>query len=566
MKHFKRIAALALAFAMSVSLVACGKTGSGSQSGEEQITLTIGIPNKVNVLEWDDNELTKWLEEETGYNLEFQHFSADSSGVKSQLTTMMAGNEKLPDLLLNVALWPEERDQFGAEGHFVDLNTYLEDEEFMADFSWDEDLEKNLSDELKEQIRVRCLDMEGRMYALPRITVPEGGGSPGHGAWINQEWLDKLGLEMPTNLDKLKEVATAFKTQDPNGNGKADEIPILGLLTKGQVNNAVQWIVENYSLGFLHFYGVDANNKIFIPWLTDEYREGLKKVNEFYEAGLIPELCWTMKEFSELASITAPAEDEAKVGIIISNLTSWAQNETPVLEDYVGLLPFEGSYAYSNPPTMNVAHNFITTDCEHPEEAMRLLLTLASPEGVRRQRYGVPEVDWEWGRDVDTGVLGISVLNSDAYTGQTKQTWGQETARLSWYTSVEEEDVKDPTTAMTIVTTPAEERSWNEVRTSMNRQYTRDYLAVNAASTRPEKKLEFTPLFTQEEINELTALEYPLQSYYIESNAKFCVGEMDPNDDAAWQKYIDDAKKMGIDRCLEIQQTGYERSMALLNK
>ena len=34
------------------------------------------------------------------------------------------------------------------------------------------------------------------------------------------------GLDMPTNTEELKDVLKAFKTQDPNGNGKADEIPM----------------------------------------------------------------------------------------------------------------------------------------------------------------------------------------------------------------------------------------------------------------------------------------------------------------------------------------------------
>lgn len=562
MKHMKRLAALALALVMSLSLVACGKTGSGSQSGEEKITLTIGIPQKINVLEWDDNEFTKWLEEETGYELEFKHFA--SGGVKSQLTTMMAGGERLPDLILNVTLWTEERDQFGADGYFVDLNTYLQDEEFMANYSWDEEFEKNLSDDLKDMIKLTSYDIEGHMYAFPNIASPEGGGTAGHGVFINKVWLDKLGLEMPTNLDELKEVATAFMTQDPNGNGQADEIPILSRVSDSSQQNVVQWIMENYSLGIMYPYGVDANNKIFMPMLADEYREGLKKVNEFYEAGLLPELCWTMQSASELASITSPADNVAKVGIIVAATTDWAKNNSPVMDEYVGLLPFEGSYAYAGPTTVKATRNFITTDCEHPEAAMDLLLTIASPEGVRRQRYGVPEVDWTWGKDVDTGIVGIEVLNSEAYSGQTKQTWGQETVRMSWYTSLEEEGVKDPSPAIEVITTAPENRDWAQRRTALSRQYTRDYLAVNRQSTRQEKKLEFTPLFTADEAAEIAPLEHNLISYYQEMQAKFCVGELDIHDDAQWQKFLDDCETIGAARCLEIQQSGYDRSMALL--
>ena len=563
MKHIKRAAALILALAMSLSLVSCGKDDPGAQSGEEQITLTIGIPNKVNVLDWDDNEFTKWLEETTGYNLEFTHFASDSGEAKSQLTTMMAGGEKLPDLILNLSLWPEERDQFGAEGYFVDMNTYLEDEEFMADFSWDESFENNLSEQMKELILLGCYDMDGHMYSLPKI-MSSPYDTPGTSMFINQKWLDDLGLEMPTNMDELKEVATAFLTQDPNGNGQADEIPMLGI---GSTNSVLQWIMENYSLGTRYFYNVDGDGNIFIPWLTDEYREGLRKINEFYDAGLIPDLNWTLSAASELAAITSPADGVAKVGIIGAPASTWAKDNTPLLFDYVTLPPFEGSYAQTNPIGLGTSANFITTDCEHPEAAMRLLLTICEPEGVRRQRYGVPDVDWVFDTDYDTGVRVLKILNSEAFTGQTKQTWGQETVRMSWFNTPEEEAAgKEPPPGITGITQAPEDRSWTQNRTALHRQYALIYRAANEASTREENILDFTPMFTLEESNELGILEHTMISHYTESYAKFCVGDMDINDDAVWAKYKADAEKLGAARAVEIQQVAYDRSIALLDK
>ena len=50
--------------------------------------------------------------------------------------------------------------------------------------------------------------------------------------FINQTWLDALGLETPTDVESLTEVLRAFKTGDPNGNGEADEVPLeMGLDT-----------------------------------------------------------------------------------------------------------------------------------------------------------------------------------------------------------------------------------------------------------------------------------------------------------------------------------------------
>ncbi len=44
--------------------------------------------------------------------------------------------------------------------------------------------------------------------------------------WMNSTWLKKLGLEQPKTTEDMRKVLQAFKTQDPNGNGKADEIPL----------------------------------------------------------------------------------------------------------------------------------------------------------------------------------------------------------------------------------------------------------------------------------------------------------------------------------------------------
>ena len=38
---------------------------------------------------------------------------------------------------------------------------------------------------------------------------------------------------MPTTTEELKEVLIAFKTDDPNGNGKADEIPLSFIINHG---------------------------------------------------------------------------------------------------------------------------------------------------------------------------------------------------------------------------------------------------------------------------------------------------------------------------------------------
>ncbi|MBO1722884.1 sugar ABC transporter substrate-binding protein, partial [Extibacter sp. GGCC_0201] len=49
--------------------------------------------------------------------------------------------------------------------------------------------------------------------------------APGEQLWsflIRQDWLDNLGLYMPTTAEELLDVMRAFTFDDPDGNGKDD--------------------------------------------------------------------------------------------------------------------------------------------------------------------------------------------------------------------------------------------------------------------------------------------------------------------------------------------------------
>ena len=67
---------------------------------------------------------------------------------------------------------------------------------------------------------------DGNFYTLPRYN-----GNPGDylesPIWINKTWLDKLGLAVPATIEEFETVLKAFRDGDPNGNGLADEIPLM---------------------------------------------------------------------------------------------------------------------------------------------------------------------------------------------------------------------------------------------------------------------------------------------------------------------------------------------------
>ncbi|CAG7649312.1 extracellular solute-binding protein [Paenibacillus allorhizosphaerae] len=65
--------------------------------------------------------------------------------------------------------------------------------------------------------------VNGYIYAIPTGNRPEPYNSESRAGFIvRQDWLDRLGLKAPRNLDEMHEVLRAFTYGDPDGNGIND--------------------------------------------------------------------------------------------------------------------------------------------------------------------------------------------------------------------------------------------------------------------------------------------------------------------------------------------------------
>jgi hypothetical protein len=103
--------------------------------------------------------------------------------------------------------------------------------------------------------------------------------------WINQGWLDKLGLPMPATIEELETTLIAFRDQDPNGNGIPDEIPLSGarLLFYYGYDFIIDAFICN-DTGNSRMYTEDGIVK-FAP-TTEEWRGALKYLRSLNDQGL----------------------------------------------------------------------------------------------------------------------------------------------------------------------------------------------------------------------------------------------------------------------------------------
>ncbi|MEM5595877.1 hypothetical protein AAHB53_05270 [Niallia circulans] len=77
-------------------------------------------------------------------------------------------------------------------------------------------------------LRALVTSPDGHIYSLPKKLPLRP--LTGNQLFINQKWLDNLGLEMPDTYEDFYHVLQAFKEKDANGNGDLnDEIPYGGI-------------------------------------------------------------------------------------------------------------------------------------------------------------------------------------------------------------------------------------------------------------------------------------------------------------------------------------------------
>jgi putative aldouronate transport system substrate-binding protein len=303
----KKVRNCILALSLSATVLAgctSDKTGSDekgnvSKDGKAQLTALITkhpLTQDVNKMEW----LQK-IEESAGVDIKWEEVTADWDQKKGAL--LASGD--VPDLIIGPnAITDADNVQF--PGLFEDLS---------------DDLDKlpnvNAMFEAKPETKGIATQLDGNIYGLPKYQ--RFWPATATRQFINHQWLENLGLEVPTNWDELYDVLKAFKDEDANGNGdKNDEIPMdfspTGTVGFGFFQPTVllgsQGITLTDGSGFGYFVE-DGKVKNFLT--DDRYKELIEFLHKCYEEGLISKEVFT-QDYTKFQSVARGKDDVAKVG------------------------------------------------------------------------------------------------------------------------------------------------------------------------------------------------------------------------------------------------------------
>lgn len=162
--------------------------------------------------------------------------------------------------------------ELASQGALLDLTELLPEK---APHLWE-----TIPEEVWNVMRSMDPNGEGRIYYIPQVV-----SFPRLGALIREDWLDAVNLEMPTTQEEFVNVLRAFKEQDPNGNGEADEIP-----TGGRAD--ARWMDYLFSMyGIAMWEGYPQwdiyDGELTYAAVTPNMKDALEFIHGLYAEGLI---------------------------------------------------------------------------------------------------------------------------------------------------------------------------------------------------------------------------------------------------------------------------------------
>lgn len=531
---------------MGLALVGCT-----ADAADDQKVITI-FGEQGGQMDLNTNSFTKLLEEEFDVDIDFQTTGYDSGAATEARQISLAGGE-LPEAYMLVP-WASqftqaELQRYGEQGLILPLNDLIDEHA------------PHIAEALDGEPGFETLATapDGTIWGLPQWNDCYHCSYP-YKFWINTVWLDNLGLAMPTTPDEFFDVMVAFKTQDPNGNGVADEIPITG---------SAQWSIVPYIMNAFisnsFNTGAGANSQpislgldgdtVQMQTMQDGWREGVKFLNRLWDAGAIDPAAFSQ------GGDTMQATGNSAEAVVVGGFTaihpgigvSIGQDDGRD-NQYNPLPPLEGAEGPITTyqlPSVPGATFVVTKAADEAEQKiiMEMMDYIFTPEGHVRAQQGEEGIGW---RAPEEGEIALDPELEPSFVDLPLDEENEADYNGNWGPMAQVFDTEEFRNAqvqpMDIYTQEGFERRLF--------QATELYEGKESDAIFPYWNL-WVPV---EEANELSTLTTNIESNVATSTAEFITGVRDPESDADWDAYLQGLQGLGVDRYVEIWQAAYDAS------
>ncbi len=352
------------------------------------------------------------------------------------------------------------------------------------------------------------------------------------GPTLRKDWLDKLGLEVPETIDEWYTVLKAFKEQDPNGNGIADEIPFTD-----DINACVKFFGGAW--GVSNGMQLDKNGNMIFAGRDEGFKELIITIKKWYDEGLID---------SEYASQNRDTMNYKMTTGVAGSYIGFSGGQmgtylTARLGDGSGYDLVAAPWpklTKNSPPYVGYIENFagnlgcgITTSNQNIEATLRFFDYMFSEEGINFTNYGIEGESYEV---TDDGIVYTEAIMKNP-------------------------DGKAPTAALAPYAIPiwqgqgtgcvAARRAYDLVSRSYKQQQDAAKIWLGDISLHPPKLK-----FTSEETTRIADIFGDITTCTGEFMTRVILGT-DTIDN--WDKYISEIEGMGVEELEDIYQAAYDR-------
>ncbi|MCF0110009.1 MAG: hypothetical protein HUJ57_08125 [Erysipelotrichaceae bacterium] len=489
---------------------------------EEKITLEYWYPmaGSIGTLgDFNESEFFQWYEEKTNVHI---NFTVPAAGSESEAFNMLFMTDQLPDIMYTTGSY-KYRDGMDAsidDGYIADMAKYLE---WAPNYcSWINNVEGAEKDVFTDT---------GKMYGFWGFWKNMENGYADQGLSIRKDFLDKVGMEVPTTYDEWTEVMTAFKEQ-------------LGI--------EAPFYTSKYGIDYGEFmagfgvapYWYQVDGKIMYGPMQDGYKEYLTFMHDWYEKGLLD------PDFDTRQSTGVAADNDMILNDKIGALIDWGTRMTDAYisrgatnpEFYATAAPQPKKSASDPDPAYRVAANnfhsmsgitiLISATSEHMEEAIRWVDGFYAEDVYWNANYGIEsEEGTVWYKADDGHRIGdydFRYSNPDGLDSAT-------VAAKYW--------AKNPPV---------------RVEAAQIEQMPEDRAASYGvwSTYEPKNYIPVTTTMTLDEGTEYAQMYTEIELYVQEMNVKFIKGDKSLDE---YDAYREELKKLGIERCTEIQQATLDR-------
>ena len=345
----KKFLAILLTLCMLFSL--CMYTASAD---EDPVVITVlGYENGTgDAFAKHREEQAVWKEQtrlftEAGISFEFETI-ADYEQYKTTIQTRLAAAHDMPNLFYGGATDVTDLLDLAEMGQILKINEVLETTKGNAyNFYYGG---------VGDQARKLISDENGDFFWIPRIQINQLNGvnaGTSMATCIRKDWLEKVGLEVPTSLDEFTNAIKTFQEQDVNGSGTVDEyivedpsyfttgmnlwfgIPTcdgtaIGInLTEGTVDSA--WYNPNIKAYFTYIQQLVKDGLLYADAIgSDTSTSSLKSNNQVAAQQYYP-----VGTYEEATVRAAGHEDAYLIGMIpfdaVEGTKAFYSEETPYL-------------------------------------------------------------------------------------------------------------------------------------------------------------------------------------------------------------------------------------------